>query len=298
MDDKELFIRWLRVKNLKDRSIQNYIYYYDKFKVYVSFNQAAVSSFLASFNNSISRSFLLNYKKFLTVNHTQLQLTQQQLIEVAEIELPKVTGRKQQKHIRTIPHDMIPVLEQALKTEEDKLRLQLTYFAGFRLGELMKIRLIDIDFPKWNKDTSSMGEVIVFGKGDKQDTAYVPPFLMQKLKDYLIRKPPLSADTPIFIRTKHKVSQKSRERSWQKTLNKAGIESGITRLGFDGNPLPETRVYPHLLRHSYATHLLTQGMDIRKIQKLLRHSSIQSTQIYTHVEKESLKKELQPMLEQ
>ena len=118
------FADWLSNKNLKERTIENYLYYFNKFPK-GPFNQESVSRFLSlkPHRNTIARSFLLNCIKFLLVNHKELGISDDVKIEIASIELPKLTGRKKQRIIRPIPHDKISLLEQSLGTE--KLKLQL-----------------------------------------------------------------------------------------------------------------------------------------------------------------------------
>ena len=87
---------------------------------------------------------------------------------------------------------------------------------------------------------------------------------------------------------------KNSGRSWQIKLGAAGIKSGLTKLDSEKHPIADTIIHPHRLRHSYASYLMNiKGMDIRKVQEILRHSSITSTQIYTHIDKEGLKEELE-----
>lgn len=290
------FEEWLTNKNLKERTVENYIYYFNKFTFDV-YNQETVAKFISSKSNrnSIARSFLINFQKFLMVNYKELGLTDDQRMDVSEVELPKLTGRVKQRLIQPIPHEQIALLEKHLETEELKLQLLLSYYCGLRLGELLKITPLSFNWDEWKKDTSKMGECRVYGKGDKEGLALVPADLMVRIARYIRGKEWKSLSDKIFISGGRpgEINVKNRSRTWQMKLREAGIKSGITKLDQNAEPIKETVVHPHRLRHSYASHLLNdKGMDIREVQEVLRHSSIQSTQIYTHINKEHLKERL------
>jgi len=288
---------YLKSKDLKERTIQNYIYYFYKFTS-DKFNQETVSRFLAKpeNRNSVARSFLVNFQKFLMVNRTELNLTSQEWEDVANVELPKLTGRKKKRIINPIPHDQIPLLERALPSEKLKLQLLLSYYAGLRLGELLKISIMSFDWDKWKKDPSKMGECRVFGKGDKEGIALFPSELMKRVARYIKKGNFNSIDDKLFIKGKQDLTAmelKNRGRTWQKRIKEAGIKSGITKRDADGRLVPKTITHPHRLRHSYASYLLNvKGLNMKEVQEVLRHTDISSTQIYTHIDKTALKEKL------
>lgn len=289
----EKFEEWLINKNLKERTIENYLYYFNKFN-YPVFNQETVSKFISQKENrnTNARGFLVNFQQFLKINYEELGITPENRIKVAEVELPKLTGRKKQRLINPIPHEWIPKIEAALETEKEKLQLLFTYYSGLRLEELMKIRITSFLWEDWKKDPEKMGECRVYGKGDKEGIALIPSFLMKRIARFIKQNQFSSLNARVFSSDRENTKEKNRGRVWQIKLKQAGIKSGYTKLDDDGKVLGNTNVHPHKLRHSYASYLLEKGVDIRKIQTVLRHSSIQSTQIYTHVNRESLKEEI------
>ena len=289
------FEEWLRNKNLKERTIENYVYYFNKF-IFDVFNQESVSRFLAdkSNRNSIGRSFLVNFQKFLKVNYKELGLSLEAWKNIAEVELPKLTGRTKERLIKPVPHEHIRLLEQHLDTEQLKLQLLLSYYCALRLGELLKITILSFDWEKWKADTSRMGECRVLGKGDKEGIALVPAVLMRRVVAYIKTKKFGSLDSKIFVRGNADICLKNKGRTWQMKLREAGIKAGITKLDGDGKVIKETAVHPHCLRHAYASYLLNvKGLNLKEVQEVLRHASLQSTQIYTHIDKEKLKKRLE-----
>ncbi len=288
------FEGWLRNKNLKERTVENYIYYFNKF-TFESFNQETVSRFLAvkTNRNSIARSFLVNFQKFLKVNYKEFRISQEYRIQIAEVELPKLTGRIKQRLVKPIPHEQISLLERVLETEQLKLQLLLSYYCALRLGELLKISILSFNWEKWKKDMSKMGECRVYGKGDKEGIAIVPAVLMRRIAIYIKNKKFSSLDSKIFVRGNANINLKNKSRTWQIKLRKAGITTGITKLDKERKPIKDTVVHPHRLRHSYASYLLNEkGFNLKEVQEVLRHVSIQSTQIYTHINKERLKEKL------
>lgn len=149
---------------------------------------------------------------------------------------------------------------------KSKLLLQLIYAAGLRVSEVVSLKVSDFEFDEnhgWVRD----------GKGGKDRMFIYPENLGKELQRY-VRKRPIES---IYLFPGSK-GQEMTTRNVQKILKtaveKAAISKGIT---------------PHKLRHSFATHLLESGNDIRIIQELLGHSNLQTTQIYTHVAKEQLK---------
>ena len=289
------FEEWLLNKNLKPRTVENYIYYFNKF-TYDAFNQETISKFLSlkANRNSIARSFLINLKKFLSVNYKELGISLDNKIIISDVELPKLSGRTKERLVNPIPHEQIALLERYLREEKEKLQLLLSYYCGLRLGELLKITLISFNWEEWKKDISQMGECRVYGKGDQQGIGLVPAVLMVRLSKYIRGKNFSSLNSPLFLnRNFADTNFKNASRSWEMKLRKAGIESRITKLDSEGKVIKETAVHPHRLRHSWASYLLNEKkLNLKEVQVILRHKSISSTQIYTHINREDLKQKL------
>ncbi len=146
----------------------------------------------------------------------------------------------------------------------DKLIVRLLYVTGLRVSEAVNLTWRDIDFEK--------GEIRVRkGKGRKERIVLVDPSTLCMLVKYKNMISPPSEDERVLgisVRTVQHIIKTLRERT--------GLSKKVT---------------PHTLRHSFATSLLEAGVDIRVIQELLGHSSLNTTQIYTHLTKEHLKKE-------
>ena len=153
----------------------------------------------------------------------------------------------------------------------DRAMLELLYSSGLRVSELCNARLENLDLDS--------GFIRVTGKGNKTRMVPVGAPAFAAMKSYLesarpeLVRPRTGAEIFLSIRGKKLTPQ----RIWQL------IKQYAARAGLDIN------VFPHLLRHSFATHLLGGGADLRIIQELLGHADISTTQIYTHVEKSGLK---------
>ncbi len=288
------FEEWLRNKNLKERTIENYIYYFNKF-TFNAFNQESISKFLSlkSNRNMVGRSFLVNLQKFLAVNYKELGFSRDIKIEILEVELPKITGRTKKRLIKTLTKEEILLLVEALPTEKLKLQALLTYYCGLRLGELLKISIMSFDWEAWKKDPSAFGECNVYGKGDKEGIAIVPPELMKRTARYIRANNFNSVNSKLFIRENNrKVNIDNRGRLWRMRLREAGIKAGITKLDDKRKPIKDSVVNPHKLRHSLGRNLRKEGLDIMDIKDVLRHSSVENTQIYAELDKEHIKKKL------
>ena len=155
----------------------------------------------------------------------------------------------------------------------DRAVLELFYSTGIRLSELVNINIGDFYI---NKKL-----IRVIGKGNKERMIPYGKSAITAIKNYLNMRnlsfKPIFANLPLFVNRSEKRISK---RTIQRRMN------NYIKLVADGKS-----VGPHLLRHTFATHLLDNGADIRAVKDLLGHSSLSSTQIYTHVSIEKLKKD-------
>lgn len=150
---------------------------------------------------------------------------------------------------------------------KSKLMISFMYACGFRVSELLNLKTKDLDF------NEKIG-FIKKGKGRKDRVFNIPLFLFDELKKQAENQAEFSNEY-LFSGPKGKLSS----RNIQKIVAKAVEKSGIDK-----------QIHPHTLRHSFATHLLESGTDIRKIQELLGHASLSTTELYTHISREELKK--------
>lgn len=164
----------------------------------------------------------------------------------------------------------------------DRAILEFLYSTGARISEVIGVDLDDISISTVGDDDEEAGHDVVrlFGKGNKERMVPVGSFAGRALNDYLVRARPLFAShgqgTPaLFLNARG--GRLTRQGAWL-ILKKAAEKSKV-----------EVEISPHTLRHSYATHLLEGGADIRVVQELLGHASVTTTQIYTKVTMDTLK---------
>ncbi|WP_167051006.1 site-specific tyrosine recombinase XerD [Salinibacterium sp. ZJ77] len=157
----------------------------------------------------------------------------------------------------------------------DKALLELLYATGARVSEAVTL---DVDDLVGAEGTPELIRVI--GKGDKQRIVPLGSFARSAVEAYLVRARPLlasggSATPALFVGARG--ARLSRQNAWL-VIRAAAERAGIT-----------TDVSPHSLRHSFATHLLAGGADVRVVQELLGHASVATTQLYTHVSIDGLR---------
>ncbi len=154
----------------------------------------------------------------------------------------------------------------------DKAMLELLYATGLRVSELVGLRLPDINLER--------GFLTVIGKGSKERAVPLGEVAARAVGDYLsgARRALLNGGESDMLFISSKRRGITRQMFWER------IKSYTVRAGIGQN------VSPHTLRHSFATHLLDNGADLRAVQAMLGHSDISTTQIYTHVSRERLKK--------
>ncbi len=152
----------------------------------------------------------------------------------------------------------------------DLTMLELMYASGLRISELVRLRMEDVNF--------EAGFLRVTGKGGKERVVPVSEQTMGRLKEYMRRLRPrlLRGEESPYLFLSRRGRGLTRQRFWQ-TLKRYAALAGV-------------KVTPHMLRHSFATHLLEGGADLRSVQKMLGHSDISTTQVYTKVSTRRLKR--------
>ena len=236
-------------------------YSYQTGKTYISI----VKRFLRS--GKTPRFFLLTYSnkskstmrsvyfalKFFYENVLDEKFDEKLPVSKKKMKLPVVLGRNEIER-------MIAVTDNI----RHKLIIMVLYYAGLRLSEAINLRWEDIDFDR---------EIIHIKKtkGEKERVVFLHPKLVEMLKIYGVNKKGL------VFRSQRK--KRYNRRTIQQIVHDVAEKAEI-----------EKRVSPHTLRHSFATHLLEAGADIRYIQHLLGHKDLKTTQIYTHIANKDVKK--------
>ena len=187
---------------------------------------------------------------------------------------PKKSARRLPKAL-TIAQ-IVSMIEAALRdgqpiTVRDQAMLELLYSSGARVSELIGINMNDLSTIE--TDDGIITTLKLRGKGSKERIVPLGSFAAKAIENYLVRvRPDLAAKSSkttsaLFLNSRG--SRITRQSAWQMVLD-AAEAAGVTE-----------HVSPHVFRHSYATHLLDGGADIRVVQELLGHASVTTTQIYT-----------------
>ncbi|MCH7928326.1 MAG: site-specific tyrosine recombinase XerD [Candidatus Dadabacteria bacterium] len=155
--------------------------------------------------------------------------------------------------------------------QRDSTMLEVLYGTGIRVSELINLELNGLNF--------DLGYIMVMGKGSKERIVPLGSIALQKVKSYIEygRNALLKDKSSNYLFLNRNGKRMTRQGFW-KNLRQYVIKSGINKT-----------VTPHTIRHTFATHLLERGADLRTIQILLGHSDISSTQIYTHIDIKRLK---------
>ncbi|NMB66709.1 tyrosine-type recombinase/integrase [Candidatus Woesearchaeota archaeon] len=236
-------------------------YSYQTGKLYISI----IKDFLAS--GRTPREFLLLYsnksKSTMRSAYFAMKFFYENVLNTKfEEKLP--LARKSLKLPLVLSKEEINKIIDSENNLKHKLVIMFLYYAGLRLDETRNLNWQDIDF---DRETIHLKTA----KGDKERIVFLHKKLIDALKMYGIKE-----EGPIFISQRE---GKYNKRTIQQIIKSASKKVGIKK-----------RVTPHTLRHSFATHLLESGTDIRYIQQLLGHKDLKTTQIYTHVANKDIKK--------
>lgn len=278
------FLHYLVVeKGLSSNTIEAYSHDLNRFLMYLQQREIAE---LHQVSKGDIRGFLLLLKKEGLSSKTLARILVSMrvffrfLVEEAilssspaeEIDSPKIP--------RTLPNildlDEVERLleqpDQSLQGLRDRAMLELLYATGMRVSELMRLHLNHVHL--------EAGYVLLFGKGSKERIVPIGEEAMRWVQRYLqeSRRQLLKGRESDFLFISRYGKPMSRQQFW-KSIKAYGKRAGIRK-----------RITPHLLRHSFASHLLERGADLRSVQLMLGHVDISTTQIYTHVTGERLKK--------
>ena len=243
----------LNIDNIKRKDIMNYTKYLRE-------QQLATSSI--NHNISVLRAF---YKFLVVSNH--FITDPMDYIEPPRLRktLPKVLSYDEVKNLLDI--DLVDKYSY-----RNKAMLELMYATGLRVSELINLKPNDLDL--------DMDLIRTLGKGSKERVIPVGEYAIYFVKKYLFeyRNQFLKDNTDYLFLNNH--GKKLTRQGFYKLIKELAIKKNI-----------KTEFSPHTLRHSFATHLLDRGADIVSIKEMLGHSSLSTTQIYTHISNQKLKDE-------
>lgn len=287
---KNQFLEYLEMeKNRSSKTLENYDRYLKKFFLWSKIKEVS----------QIDEKVIHNFRLFLNRSHNKKKsplkkITQNYHLiairnflkflakkDIATIQAEKVEiGKIPEREVDFLDNSEIERLFSSIPTDTFKgLRnqaiLKLLFSTGLRVSELVSINR--------NKINLESKELSVRGKGGKIRLVFISEDASLSLKKYLAKR--TDVDPALFIRDQKNSKKESNSqdlrltpRSIQRIVRSCAIRAGIVK-----------NIHPHTLRHSFATDLLLNGADIRSVQIMLGHSSINTTQIYTHITNPHLK---------
>lgn len=182
------------------------------------------------------------------------------------LKLPDVLSVEEVKLLLSTPNVKTPA------GSRDAAMIELLYAAGLRVSELINLKLQDVNL--------EAGFVRVFGKGSKERVVPIGLFAKQRIDDYLkTARPLILKNIPSRYLFVARAGKPMTRQGFWKLIKRYALKAGFNK-----------KITPHSLRHSFASHLLEGGADLRAVQLMLGHVDISTTQIYTHVAREHLKK--------
>jgi integrase/recombinase XerC len=202
------------------------------------------------------------------------------LIEYYDLKKNPVLGIRAPRSSKKLPQilsvdqtiKLVNINDKSFIGIRDQAILELFYSSGLRLTELTNINLTDISFEE--------GTITVTGKGNKTRIIPVGKIAIKAIKEWLSERLKIKSLEPdnnaLFI---SKQSKRLTQRAIQYRLKYWAIKQGV-----------QENIHPHLLRHSFASHILQSSQDLRAVQELLGHQNITTTQIYTHLDFQHLAK--------
>ncbi len=267
----------LRLRGFSEKTVKNYLFYNQKFLDFIKkqpeeIEEEDIKSFIAHLMSD------KNYKPASTnLAICSLRYFYEKVLE-KEI-FAKITPPKAEKKIPTVlTKEELTGLFNAVNNKKHRILLELMYSSGLRVSEAVSLKFEDLNL------NEKVG-IVRQAKGKKDRIIILSNNIIDKLEKYRQKrdKKQLFPDNPFIFPSNKKKDNHMSIRQAQKVINDAAIKAGINK-----------RVFCHSLRSSFATHLLDSGTDIRIIQELLGHSNLSTTERYTKVSTEQLKKVKSP----
>lgn len=266
MKHLQKFSYWLKSKRYSENTIKTYTEALKSFLIF--FNTKEIASItnedVVYYNNNyILKNNLSHSYQNQVVNAIKLYF---KTIQNVSLELDKIHRPKREKVLpNVLSKEEVKAILNAHANTKHKMMLSLIYSCGLRCGELLALKPVHID---------SKRNIIMVknSKGKKDRIVPLSPKILEMLREYYLAFKPKN-----YLFEGQTVGNPYDNRSLQQVLKQALTKAGITK--------PVTL---HWLRHSYATHLLESGTDLRYIQELLGHNSSKTTEIYTHVSTKSI----------
>lgn len=256
MISKEKWIEWLQLKSLSEKSIENYSYYFDKIDL-DNLSPDSLLQFLKRNNNGVARAML---KNLLHIIKTSSEVSQEIKEWVNTFEIPKRTGRKKQRVLKVLTKEQVHILSKGMGNNRDKYMVLLSFYLGLRNSELLSLNLKSFD---WKRN-----KVRIIGKGNKERVLPLIPELTERIAGFINESveqdPEFDFLFPISKRRWRKILANKSKKVLQRSIN------------------------PHLLRHSCGSYLHQQGIGLIEIAEFLGHVSIETTQVYVHLNKQRL----------
>ncbi len=255
----------LKLRGFSPLTVRNYSFFVEKFleknkKEAKDLNENDAKLFLSELIDTKSKNTVMLAAASLKFFYTEILKK-----EFSQVKMPK----KERRLPEVLTKDEVKKLIDCAETEKSRLIIALLYSSGLRVSELVNLSVRDLNL-------SENSGWVRRGKGSKDRLFMISPNLAKDIDEYLKNKADnkyiFSKDKPLTTRNIQKIIKGTKTRA---EINK--------------------KVTPHTLRHCHATHLLESGVDIRIIQQILGHSSLNTTQLYTHISSEQLKKVQNPL---
>ena len=260
----------LKIRGFSKRTVDTYLFYAKKFLEFVKKDPSSVIEEDAKRYIAYLMTELKYSPGSINLALSSLKFFFNEILQNRAFNAVKAP--KSEKKLPTVlTKDEIKRMLNAIQNSKHKLLIEFMYSSGLRVSECVSLKIDDLDF------NEKMGK-IKHGKGNKERYIILSDNLLEHLSDYISKK---KDDSPYIFSIK---GNPITIRQAQKVVKEAAKKAGIKK-----------RVFCHALRSSFATHLLEAGTDIRIIQELLGHSNLSTTQIYTKVSTQQLKKVKSPL---
>jgi integrase/recombinase XerD len=262
----------MRLRNFSPRTIKTYLEQVTRFAAY--FNQKPER--LGAEHVRLYQLYLIQEKgaasSSVNVASSALKFLYRVTLGRQDVVAKAPYAQREQKLPVVLSRDEVQRLLDAVRDPRYRVALMLAYSAGLRLSEILELRVEDID-------SARMVLRVREGKGARDRYALLSPVMLERLRAYWKRYRPATSLFP-GQGGDRPVSESTLQRACTRAAREAGLSKGVG---------------VHTLRHSFATHLLESGTDIRVIQRLLGHSSISTTALYLHVSATSLHQTTSPL---